>query len=50
MCDGAVRFVLNTIDTGNLDQTMPSTTAGPSQWGIWGSLGSIAGGEAALLD
>jgi prepilin-type N-terminal cleavage/methylation domain-containing protein len=50
MCDGAVRFVLDTIDTGNLDQTMPSTTAGGSQWGVWGRLGSIAGGEVASLD
>jgi prepilin-type N-terminal cleavage/methylation domain-containing protein len=50
MCDGAVRFVLDTIDTGNLDQTMPSTTAGASQWGVWGRLGSIAGGEVASLD
>ena len=50
MCDGAVRFVLDTIETGNLDQTMPSTTAGGSQWGVWGRLGSIAGGEVASLD
>jgi len=50
MCDGAVRFVPDTIDTGDLDQTMPSTTTGPSQWGVWGRLGSMAGGEAASLD
>jgi prepilin-type N-terminal cleavage/methylation domain-containing protein len=45
MCDGSVRFVRETIDTGNLseDQTNPNT--GVSQWGVWGALGSINGGE-----
>jgi len=50
MCDGAVRFVIDGIDTGILDQTMPSTTTGASQFGVWGRLGSISGGEAASLD
>jgi len=50
MCDGAVRFVTEGIDTGNLDQTMPSSTTGGSRWGVWGSLGSISGGEVTSLD
>ena len=50
MCDGAVRFVTEGIDTGNLDQTMPSSTTGGSRWGVWGSLGSMSGGEVAALD
>jgi hypothetical protein len=40
-----VRFVTDTIDTGDLAQTMAATTAGPSKWGVWGSLGAMAGGE-----
>jgi hypothetical protein len=50
MCDGAVRFVTDVIDTGNLDQTMASSATGVSRWGVWGSLGSMSGGEVASLD
>lgn len=52
MCDGSVRFISESIDTGDLTQTAPATPAnsrtytGPSQWGVWGAMGSIAGGEA----
>ncbi len=41
--DGAVRFISNSIDTGDLSAA-PVTT-GASPYGVWGSLGSRAGGE-----
>ena len=41
--DGSVHFISNTIDTGNL--AIPQPEGGPSVYGVWGALGSIAGGE-----
>jgi prepilin-type N-terminal cleavage/methylation domain-containing protein/prepilin-type processing-associated H-X9-DG protein len=43
-CDGSVKFVTDSIDTGNLSATYPTT--GPSPYGVWGALGSRGGGEA----
>jgi prepilin-type N-terminal cleavage/methylation domain-containing protein len=43
MGDGAVRFVGNNIDTGDL--TSDRVASGPSPYGIWGALGSISGAE-----
>jgi len=43
LCDGAVRFISNNIDSGN--QGAISVTSGPSPYGISGALGSKAGGE-----
>lgn len=46
MADGAVRFVSNNIDTGNQAATLPAVTnSSPSPYGVWGSLGTRAGGE-----
>ena len=45
MCDGAVRFVNDRIDVGNLKTTEPDKTTGNSSYGIWGALGTIAGNE-----
>ncbi len=42
--DGSVRFLSDSIDTGNLARPVPTT--GPSPYGIWGALGTSAGGEA----
>jgi prepilin-type N-terminal cleavage/methylation domain-containing protein len=42
MADGAVRFVSNSISTGNL-AVAPTTAASP--YGVWGSLGTKAGSE-----
>jgi prepilin-type N-terminal cleavage/methylation domain-containing protein len=50
MCDGAVRFITDAIDTGTLAQTMATTTTGPSKWGVWGSLGSMAGREGLSIE
>lgn len=41
--DGSVRFVPETIDTGNL-ATAP-VTSGISPFGVWGAIGSKSGGE-----
>jgi prepilin-type processing-associated H-X9-DG protein len=48
LCDGSVRFISDTIDAGNLGVNQPAT--GPSNYGVWGALGSIAGGESNRLD
>jgi len=46
MCDGSVRFVSNTIDAGNQSAIAPAGNAGgPSPYGVWGALGTKAGGE-----
>jgi hypothetical protein len=44
LADGSVRFFTETINTGDLSQ--PAVKAGPSPYGVWGALGSKAGGEA----
>jgi type II secretory pathway pseudopilin PulG len=44
--DGAVRFISQNIDTGNLSLPDVRTgRGGRSPYGIWGALGSIAGGD-----
>lgn len=45
MGDGAVRFISETIDTNNLANA-PITAGGVSPFGVWGALGSKAGGES----
>ena len=48
MCDGSVRFIPNTIDTGNLSRPAPPADFyGPSPYGVWGALGTKDGGEPA---
>ncbi|MGQ9763211.1 MAG: DUF1559 domain-containing protein, partial [Thermogutta sp.] len=42
--DGSVRFISNTIDTGNLGAYQPAS--GRSVYGVWGALGSKDGGES----
>lgn len=43
MGDGTVRFISDSIDTGDL--TQQPVTGGPSPYGVWGALGSINGSE-----
>jgi len=46
MADGSVRFISDTVDTGNQaanDVSNPGNR--PSPWGVWGALGSREGGE-----
>ena len=41
MADGSVRFVSQTIDTGNLAATPPAAnTADKSPYGVWGAMGT----------
>ncbi|WP_347246033.1 DUF1559 domain-containing protein [Thermogutta sp.] len=44
LADGSVRFISETINTGDL--TRPEPTGGPSPYGVWGALGSRAGSES----
>ena len=44
--DGSVRFISQTIDTGNLGVVQVNTYYGPSNYGVWGALGSKAGNES----
>jgi prepilin-type N-terminal cleavage/methylation domain-containing protein/prepilin-type processing-associated H-X9-DG protein len=46
MADGAVRFISENINTGNLALPDARTLGGRSPYGVWGALGSIAGGES----
>jgi prepilin-type N-terminal cleavage/methylation domain-containing protein/prepilin-type processing-associated H-X9-DG protein len=47
MCDGSVRFISETIDTGNLAVPPPASNAStPSPYGVWGALGTKSGNEA----
>ncbi len=59
MGDGAVRFVTDSINCGNMNYDVTSGTADPpasngdpcgiSPFGVWGALGSRGGGETAGL-
>jgi prepilin-type N-terminal cleavage/methylation domain-containing protein len=55
IADGAVRYVTDSIDTGNLDAppvhgAAPWTPAGSkSPYGVWGAMGSIAAKETEKL-
>lgn len=44
MGDASVRFISDTIDTGNIYAT--PTTSGASRYGVWGALGTKDGGES----
>ncbi len=43
MADGSVRFVSETVDTGNL--TAAAVQSGKSPYGVWGALGTRGAGE-----
>ena len=48
LCDGSVRFISNSIDTGNT--LIGQSAGGMSNYGAWGALGSKAGGDMVTLD
>jgi prepilin-type N-terminal cleavage/methylation domain-containing protein/prepilin-type processing-associated H-X9-DG protein len=46
--DGSVRFISDTVNSVSSGITIPKqVTSGPSEFGVWGALGSISGGESA---
>ena len=45
LADGSVDFISETIDTGDLTVAQPNT--GLSRYGVWGAMGSKAGGEVS---
>jgi prepilin-type N-terminal cleavage/methylation domain-containing protein/prepilin-type processing-associated H-X9-DG protein len=45
MGDGSVRFVSESIDVGSQSTQDVDSLSGPSPWGVWGRLGSMAGGD-----
>lgn len=47
MCDGSVRFVSENIDAGNNKAALPTVESDDSEspYGVWGALGTKAGGE-----
>jgi prepilin-type N-terminal cleavage/methylation domain-containing protein len=49
MMDGSVRFINEQIDTGNTSLPEVTLAGAPSPYGVWGSLGSINGGESVTL-
>lgn len=46
MVDGSVRFINESINTGNLGAA--EVNAGPSPYGVWGAMGSKNGDEGAM--
>lgn len=46
--DGSVRFISDSIDSGNLGAVAPTLSSGMSPYGVWGALGSKAGGETPV--
>ncbi len=46
MADGAVRFISENINTGNLTATEVGQVGGVSPYGVWGALGTKSGGES----
>jgi prepilin-type N-terminal cleavage/methylation domain-containing protein/prepilin-type processing-associated H-X9-DG protein len=47
LMDGSVRFVSDTVDTGNLNAYQ--VTSGKSPYGVWGAMGTPQGGETVRL-
>ncbi len=47
MFDGSVRFITDSIDSGNLNARQ--VTSGESPYGVWGAMGSPAGKETAVF-
>ncbi len=55
LVDGSVRFFSDNINSGNLGAAQPAIDGntpygGGSNYGVWGSLGSISGGDTATVE
>ncbi|MEQ1825438.1 MAG: DUF1559 domain-containing protein [Pirellula sp.] len=48
LADGSVRFISQSIDTGNLNSGVAQPASGPSLYGAWGALGSKSGGDITV--
>ncbi len=46
LVDGSVKFISDTVDTGDLMNDADNVVSGRSPYGVWGGLGTRAGGEA----
>lgn len=49
MADGSVQFLSDNIDTGDLTIGVAGRMQGPSPYGVFGALGTMAGGEVGGL-
>ena len=49
LCDGSGRFITDSVDTGDMKNDAGAVEIGSSPYGVWGALGSAAGGEAKGL-
>ncbi|MCF0234653.1 MAG: DUF1559 domain-containing protein, partial [Thermoguttaceae bacterium] len=49
MFDGSVRFISETIDAGSTTVTSPWPKSGKSDYGVWGAMGSVNGGETIAM-
>lgn len=49
LADGAVKFVSDTIDHGSPSTTTAVNWTGASNYGVWGAMGTRAGGESKSL-
>lgn len=44
--DASIQFITDSIDTGNQNFDASTINSGPSPYGVWGALGTRAGGES----
>lgn len=49
MLDGSVRFISETINCGNQTTISAIPKSGPSEYGVWGALGTVSGSETVSL-
>ncbi|UUO08852.1 DUF1559 domain-containing protein [Blastopirellula sp. J2-11] len=50
MSDGSSRLIAETIDSGSIAAAIPTTSqSGSTPYGVWGALGTKAGGEAVAI-
>jgi prepilin-type processing-associated H-X9-DG protein len=48
-CDGSVRFITDTVNNGVINDKK-CKNSGPSNFGVWGALGSRSGDESVTVD
>ena len=49
LADGSVRFVSDTVNSGSQGTAVTNNKTGQSDYGVWGAMGSIDGGESVAL-